>query len=181
MKHILSIGAGLLISATAFATGPLNINTPQSGVVNFTTNGSAYTYYTNVFPVPFTYPPVMSTFLTSGPTNALPLTNTVTATNFILSINTPTNATVTWTANPASAIIQSGSQAVLAGTPTNITFPNIYAYTPNVVVSSSLTNGQVGVGNITATNFQITVLVNSTVQWISFGQDYAAGTQTVTH
>ena len=154
------------LAASAFATGTIVVNTPQSGVIGFSTNGSAYT---NTFQPSFTYPPAMSVFLANGPTSALPFTNTVTATNFILWISTPTNCTVAWTAVPVFTQIQWGSQAVKQATPTNITFSVPFVYPPSLSGDSSLTNAATGISGVTTTNFTITVSADATVYWQAMG------------
>ena len=181
MKLFISIAAGVLLAVQCFATGSVPVNTPQSGFANFTTNGSAFTSVTNTFEPPFTYPPSMSFYLNSGPTNALPLASTVTATNFILTINTATNCAIQWIANPAAALIQNGSVICTAGVATNVAFPNAYVYAPTVVIGASNTNGYTAVYGVTITNFTLISNVLQTNSWISFGQDSNPGTQTVTH
>ena len=184
MKKIISLVALMALAVNCFGTGAISVNTPQTGSLSFTTNGSAFTSSTNLFSPGFTYPPAMSFFLVSGPTNALPMTSTVTATNFILSINTSTNATVFWSAIPASALIQAGSQPFSTST-TNVTFPTAYAYAPTVILTGnvlgSATNAYPVVTAVTTTNFTLSAGIAQTIYWQSFGEAATAGTQTVTH
>ena len=170
MKKILSIAAALTLAVQCFATGPVPVNTPQSGFANFTTNGSAFILYTNTFEPAFTYTPAMTLFLSSGATNALPFTNTVTTTNFILSINTPTNCTVQWVATPIVPRIEYGTVTNVANAQTSVTFPTPYAQIPVVFVSTQQTNSTgVAVTSISLTNFTFVSGVTTNNNWISFG------------
>ena len=179
MKTLLIIAAALVLTCTSvFATGATQLNSTQTGVINFT-NGGPWAY-TNTFPVPFSYPPIFSAYLTSANTNALPFTNTITATNYIVTENSTaaggTNATIVWIANPAAYIIQSGSVVALSTlATTNIYFPLVYTYPPTVVCTGSITNPIVS--SVTISNFTCVNGISNTVQWVSFGAD-AARSQT---
>lgn len=186
MKKILSLCAMLGLAVNCFGTGSFPLNTPQTGFVNFTTNGSAFIVSTNLFEPPFTYPPAMTFWLSSGATNALPFTNSIlTATNFAISINTPTNATIQWTAYPAACMVQFGSQTNMAGISTNVTFVTPYAFPPVVVLTPVTTNvtAVAAVTAVTTTNFTILCNLQTTNYWQAVGETYPgnAGTQTVTH
>ncbi len=178
----IAVAAALAFSCVeSRASGSYPINQPQlTGIINFTTNGSAYS--TNTFNPPFIYPPVMQLYLLSGVTNALPFTNTVTPTNFIASINTPTNASVAWIANAADFVIESGTIVASSVLTTNVTFPYAYGFPPTVVLSGSVLVTNPVVTSVTATNFYLSVSASNTVQWISFGSQLNPGPGgTVTH
>ena len=183
MKKIISIAAGFLLAVQCFATGSVPVNTAQGGYDNFTTNGSAFTSITNVFEPPFTYPPVVSLFLSSGPTNALPFTSTVTATQLVVTINTATNCAVQWSAYPATVLQQWGAAANVATVPTNIAFATPYAYVPVVSIEGSSTNAAAvqAVTAITTTNFTLLSNQGQTNYWIAVGEVLNPGTQNVTH
>ena len=177
-----AVGAVMLVGVDAMATGPIPINSTQSGTLSFTTNGASPLIITNAFSPGFSYPPVMSFYLTGGSvTNAGPLTNTIlTTTNFAVELATPTNATVYWTAVAASPRIETGSQYVLSTTPTNISFAPAYGAAPFVVTEPgylglAATNTSIGITNITSTQFQATVSVSQLVTWMSFGSAAVPG------
>ena len=181
MKKFISIAAGLLLAVQCFATGSVPLNTPQAGVLNFTTNGASPLVITNSFAPGFSYPPVMQFFLTSGPTNALPLTNTIiTATNFAVSLATPTNCTVAWNAFLGYPRIQVGTNAITAGTPITNTFTVAYAYPPTLNIEGSTTNG-IGITGITTTGFILTSAQTQAVGWSAFGISATPGPSTVTY
>ncbi len=171
MKNLFIIAAALVfLCATAFATGPTPANSTQTGVINFT-NGGAWAY-TNTFPVPFTYPPIFNAYLTSANTNALPFTNTVTATNYIVTENstvaTGTNATIVWIANPAVYNIQAGATIVNSPLTTNVSFPYPFYSVPVVVATGSVSSSNL-VQSVTSSNIVLVCNVSNTVQWIAFG------------
>jgi hypothetical protein len=174
MKKLLSIVALLGLTASCFATGPIPANSVQSGVINFT-NGGPWAY-TNTFPVPYSYPPIFTAFLTSANTNALPFTNTVTATNFILTENSTvgsgTNATIVWSATPANYIIQAAAVVVNSPLTTNISFPQPFSYTPVVTISGSVTSSNT-ISSITTSNITVVCNVSNTINYIAFGPDAA--------
>ena len=177
MKKLFSIGLGLMFGASAFATGPLPLNSQLTGTVTFTNTGS--TSVTNLFEPGFSYPPAFSAYLTTSPTNALPFTNTVTATNFIITIATSTNAGVFWVASPVATRVQYGTIAgntFLGASPTTYTntFATPFVYTPSVVVSGSLlpaaTNNMAVVSSVSTTSFVLsTGNTNQTFYWQAVG------------
>jgi hypothetical protein len=183
MKKTLSIFALFALAAECFATGPLPINSYQSGFINFTNGGSATNVYT--FPVGFTYPPAVSLFLVSANTNALPFTNTVTTTNFTTIINTTvngaTNATIAWTATPCSVFEQWSTTVNTAGVATNVAFPVPYVYPPMVNAQPNSTNGFVAITAITTTNFTLLSNIAMTNYWNAIGEVVTPGTQPATH
>jgi hypothetical protein len=175
MKFIFSICAAFGLSVSALATGSLQNNSTLTGITSITNGGSQSV--TNTFQTPFSYPPSLSTFLIGGYTNALPFTNTVTTTNFIIvtasSTGAGTNATIAWTANPAATQIQWGSQVVNASLPsTNVTFPTAFIYAPNVMVSAGIlgaaTNAYPAVTAVTTTGFTLGAGAQ-TVYWQATG------------
>ena len=168
MKTTFSIIAAFGMALSCFATGLTGPNTAQTGTSYFTNSASLITN-TITFEPGYTYTPAVSVFLTSANTNALPLVTSVTVSNFNLSINAATNATIVWSAQPVCSQIQWGTQAVLAATPTNISFAVPFVYTPVVTLGSSLTNATTGVSAITTTGFTATVFANATVQWTAVG------------
>lgn len=181
MKKIISILACVAVTGSVFATGLLPSNSAQSGFVNFTNGGSQSATVT--FTPAFTYPPAMTVFLMTTPTNALPLTNVVTSTNFTLSVAASTNATIAWTAQPAACLMQWGNATNVAATATNISFPTPYLYPPNVVLTPSSTNATAvsAVTAVTTTNFTLLSNAAQTNQWTAVGEAVTAGTQIVTH
>ena len=188
MKKILSIIAVCALTFDCFASGSFQINSPQSGLVNYTNSGSQS--YTNVFEPPFTYAPVMSVFLTAGPTNSLPITNTVTATNFILQCAASTNCTFVWSAQPANPRIQYGTVSpppVSGSTTCTNTFNPPYASAPTVVISwtgqGAATNDIPVITSVSATAFIYSygVTTNRTVYWQAIGQCATPGTGSVTY
>ncbi len=172
MKKIFSLILVTGLAVSAFATGGFPINSPQSGVAVF--NGTVQSI-TNPFAPYFTAAPVFVTFGSS--TNASPITNTVTATNWIISVAS-TNVSVAWNAYLGYPRVEYGTQAVLAAAPTNITFPTPYSAAPAVTISGT-TNAVAS--SITTTNFTVTVKADQTIQWQSLGSAYAPGSQTVTY
>lgn len=173
-KKLLSIGVGLCIGVSAFATGSVGVNPPQNGTLNFT-NGIPG--ITNSFAYPYTVAPVVTLYAISG-TNATPLTNNfVTTTNFAVTLpaNASTNGVVYWTAAVGATRLQAGSIAFNSGTvTTNVTFPYAYAVTPSVVqlqgsVLGSATNSSPVVTAITTTNFTISAGLTQTVYWEAIG------------
>jgi len=183
MKKLLSLIALLCFVTSAFATGQMPINSPLTGTVNFTNGGPQA--ITNVFEPPFTYAPAFNSYLNSANTNALPLTNTVTATNFIIQIasnaGAGTNATVYWTANPISTVLQYGSfgPGDLTGSTTwTNTFSPPYASTPVVVATGSAlagaTNNYVAITSVSTTAFIVTSgNTNQVIYWQAVGPAYA--------
>jgi len=172
MKTLLTIAAVFGLTLGALATGPIQPNGSLSGTITFT-NGGPWAY-TNNFTTSFTYPPIFSAYLVSANTNALPFTNTVTATNFIVTENSTaaagTNATIFWTAVPAAYVIQSAATVVNSPLTTNISFPQVYTYIPNVVLTGS-TSPSNWVASVTISNFVAVCSQSNTLQWISFGAD----------
>lgn len=154
MKNIISIGVGLMVAASAFATGTPGVNPPQTGTI-VNTNVAAIQYFTNTFAYSYQTPPVVMLFNT-GTTNVLPFTNVVTTTNFI--VQSATNgftASILWQAFAGTPRIQGFTFTNVAAIATNITFPAPYAYPPVVVVVGESTNvaATVGVYNVTTTGF----------------------------
>jgi hypothetical protein len=170
MKKLLSFAAVCLFSAVAFATGPLPLNSQLTGSVTFTNGGSQYV--TNLFEPPFSYAPAFNMYLVSANTNALPLTSTVTPTNYIIQISSTagagTNATVVWIANPVATRVQYGNLIAASPTTTNIVFATPFVYTPTVVAVGSITN--VLITAITLTNFTaVSGGLSNTVYWTAVG------------
>lgn len=170
MKKILSILAGVALTVECFATGAIGVNPSQNGIISIVTNGAATLLYTNTFPYPFQSVPVVALF-NLGNTNALPFTNVVTSTNFILQLNTPTNTTVAWQAFIGTPRIQSGTNATIGTITTNIPFAGPYAYNPIVVCQSFSTNAEaaIAVTAVTITNFTVRCNLTEMFNWISFG------------
>lgn len=169
MKFLFTIAATVALAFNCLATGPLPLNSLQSGVVSFSTNSPAYMSVTNTFEPGFTYLPAMSFYLVAGPTNALPFTNTVTTTNFVLTIATSTNCSVAWVANPPYFVMESGSVVASAVLNTNITFPVAYAAPPTVILTGSVLVTNPVVTSVTTTTANISVCASNTVYWLSFG------------
>ena len=183
-KSLKKTGATLLASvglaASVHASGTIAINTPQSGYDNFSTNGSAFTSITNVFSPAYTYPPVTQVFLSSGPTNALPLVTSVTTSNLIVTINTATNCAVYWTAFAGYPRLQFGTNAVTGGVLYTNTFTTPYASIPSISVDSSTTNS-VGLSSVSTTGFVILSGANQTVYWNALGICATPGASAVTY
>lgn len=184
MKKILALIALVALAVNCFAAGTLSVNTPQSGTVYFSTNGTAATNVTVTFTPAFTYTPAVSFFLSSGPTNATPLVTAVTATNLTITINASTNCSVLWVANPASPRIQFGtvSSGPNAGATTYTnTFSAPYSSAPSVVISGSAlagaTNAIPVVSSVTATAFIVSygANTNQTIYWQAVGLAYTPG------
>ena len=180
MKKILSLVAAVGFALNCFATGSIAVNSPQSGYDNFSTNGSAFTSITNVFSPAFTYVPVTQVFLSSGPTNALPLVTSVTTSNLIVTITTATNCAVSWTAFAGYPRVQLGTNAITAGTPITNTFTVPYAYAPIINVEGSTTNG-VAITGITTTGFIMSSAVTQAVGWGALGISATPGASAVTY
>ena len=174
--------AVLTLAWNCFATGPIPINTIQSGTLSFVTNAASPLIITNQFTSPFTYPPVVQLFLLTGFTNALPLTNTfVTTTNFATELATPTNCTVAWTATPVYTLMQWGTNSSLAaGVSTNISFPQPFTYAPVVQTQTSSTNSFF-VTAVTTTNFSVTCVIFTNFNWEALGFATTPGVTTITH
>lgn len=182
MKKLLTIAAGFALAFQCFATGPIPINSPQTGTLNFVTNGASPLVITNQFVVGYTYPPVMQFFLISGVTNALPLTNTiVTTTNFAVSLATPTNCTIAWSAFAGYPRFQFGTNITLAAVSTNIAFPTPYAQVPTVEIQELTTNATMSVTAVTTTNFTVLANTAAAFLWDSIGIAYTPGTATLTY
>lgn len=194
MKKILSLLALVAVVLSARATGTLPLNSPQSGVLSFTNGGA--TSITNSFLPGFSYAPAFSAFLTSANTNALPITTTITSSNYIVTINTSTNATVVWAAQMPVLVNQVGymrlQQGSFAGatsgatTYTN-TFSTPYLSTPIVNISTSLlgaaTNSAPAITSVSTTAFIVSygATTNQTVYWNALGPCATAGPSTVTY
>lgn len=184
MKTLLLLGATLMLAVSAFATGPINIDTPQSGLINFTNGGSQS--FTNQFVVNFSHPPVMTFYLTGGNTNALPYTNTViTTSNFILqsasNSGASTNATFFWTANTGFLKWQMGTNNTLAASATNVAFITPYTAIPFVDIQSAATNSPIAVTAITLTNFTVNAGSAEGFNWQAWGVSATSGTWPATY
>jgi len=169
MKKIFSILTGLVLAVNCFATGSLGVNPQQSGVITVVTNGAASLYYTNTFPSPYQSVPVVTLF-NLGNTNALPLTNSVTSTNFIVELNTPTNTTIAWQSYIGTPTIQSGSFTNTTATSQAVSFARPFAQLPVVVLTSAVTNaGAAAITAITLTNFTMIQNLSTTNYYMAFG------------
>jgi hypothetical protein len=173
MKKILSIGAGLMLAVSAFATGNEGVNVPQSGVIT----PGATPNITNSFALPYQTVPLIVIYASA--TNGTPITNgVITTTNFSFSFPAAgTNDTYAWQSFVGGTKEAFGTNLVATAT-TNVTFPFTYATPPTVVCSGSLTN--VLVSAVTTTNFTETVSggASSTgVNWISIGTVYNPQTE----
>lgn len=169
MKKILSIISLVLLAFDCFATGTFGVNPPQQGTIAIVTNGATSLYYTNTFPAAYQSVPVVLLF-NLGNTNALPMTNTVTTTNFVVELNTPTNTIVNWSAYIGTPRIYAWTPTnQTVGVATNILFPFAYAYPPVVVVTPQNTNGAAAVSSVTTTGFTLLENTLSTNQVIVFG------------
>ena len=177
MKTLLSIVGVLAIALNTFATGAYQIDSPQNGVVTFTGTNQSQTI---TFAPGFSRVPVMQVFGSS--TNASPITNSVTSTNFTISVAS-TNLSVAWNAYLGYPRLQKGTVVSGGGTNVTVTFATPYAYAPVVSVDGSSTNASsiTGLGSVTATNFTILSGANTTNQWQAIGEAYAPGLQTVTY
>ena len=185
-KTILSLIA-TAITFCAFADGVILNNSAQSGISTFTAaTGLAVT---NTFPVSYTTLPVV--ILSSTSTNDYPWTaSSVTLTNFILTVsaNTATNCSVTWSSYAGYIRIQSGSIAPADSLLYTNTFSSPFAYTPSVVLQSTILNGNTNipvpvVTSASATAFVVTFgagSTNQTIYWQAIGTAYAPGVNTVT-
>lgn len=170
MKKILSLLAGLVLVVSCFATGNIGVNPQQNGVISIVTNGAASLFYTNTFPYAYQSVPVVALF-NLGNTNALPFTNVVSTTNFILELNTPTNSTVAWQSYIGTPRIQSGTNVTMGTLTTNIPFPGPYAYNPTVFCQAFSTNAEaaIAVTAVTTTNFTVRCNLTEMFNWFSFG------------
>jgi hypothetical protein len=184
MKLFISIVvAAFALASESFATGVVQPNAPQSGVVNFTGTNQGQTIS---FQPPFSVVPVMTLF--GGLTNASPITNSVTATNFTISVAS-TNLSVAWTAYQGYPRIQFGTNAASAATLITNTFPVPFAFVPIVNIQQTATNAVAGsepvVSTITSTNFVIKFTdstgTNQVIYWGALGQAFAPGAQNVTY
>jgi hypothetical protein len=177
-----AIGLSVLLVNDCMATGPIPINTPQSGVLTFNTNGATPLIITNSFVPAFTYPPVMTFFLVSGVTNALPFTNNfVTTTNFSLQLATPTNCAVAWTAFAGYPRVQTGTNLTLANAATNIAFAWPYAQIPTLNIEPTATNVPIAVTAVTLTNFTVSAGAAEGFIWGALGIAATPGTANVTY
>jgi hypothetical protein len=157
-----------MLAVSAFATGGVGVNPPQSGTAVFTAAGGLVV--TNTFAYPFQVAPVATIFGSS--TNAF--TYTTTLTNIIITSaggTGATNYTVAWNAYVGGTRAEAGSQ-VMSTTTTNVTFPNAYAIAPVVTLTGSATTNTPAVTSITTTNFAITIVGSGTIQWTSVGTVY---------
>lgn len=170
MKKILSSLALLALAVNCFATGNLGVNPYQSGVISVVTNGASTLFYTNQFPLPYQSVPVVILYNT-GNTAATPLTNSVTTTNFIVEVATPTNTTIAWQAYIGTPRFQAGTNSTLATVSTNIPFPYPYAQTPVVQCQQYSTNSaaEIAVTGITLTNFTVLCNLTEGFSWGAFG------------
>jgi len=171
MKKILLICAAATLAVSAFATGSVGVNPPQSGVITVTNGAQSVT---NTFAYPFQTTPVLVVYCNA--TNGTPVTNNfVTTTNFAISFPVAgTNDAYSWQAYVGGTRMQSGSVISGGGTNVTVTFANAYAVAPVVVVTGNSTNAAntIGIPAITTTNFTILSNGNSTNQWISVGTVY---------
>lgn len=171
MKKLISIGASLMLVVSAFATGNEGVNPIQTGVATFTTAGGLVV--TNTFALQFQTAPVA--LLAPSSTNTF--TYTASPTNIVITSGGgtgATNYTVNWTAYIGGTRIEAGAVQNVAGTVTNVMFPNPYAVAPIVVGIGSATNttAVVGISSITTTNFSIYCTISNTVDWMSIGTVY---------
>ncbi len=165
--------AMILCGLKSFATGAEGINPTQQGLINATSNSAAIAYYTNTFAFPFQSLPVVTLFTVGTVTNAMPYTNVVTTTNFVVQFATNGfSPTIYWQAYIGTPrIISMTPTNQTAGTATNILLPATYAYPPVVVVTGqgSASNAFVNVYGITTTNFTLFSNQLGTNQVLVFG------------
>lgn len=167
------------LALSAFATGSLGINQPQSGSSSFT--ASTGLSVTNTFTQAFASQPAVVIFPQA--TNNNPFTvSSVTLSNFVLTVTTgaSTNVTVNWTAFAGFPRVQVGTNIFAgAGTVTN-TFPVPYVLPPIINVEGSTTN-TVAATSVTTTNVIFQTLAAQTIYWGALGIAYAPGLNTVTY
>jgi len=177
MNKFLSIVGVLAVALNTFATGAYQIDSPQSGVVIFTGTNQSQTI---TFAPGYSRIPVMQVFGSS--TNASPITNSVTSTNFTLSVAS-TNLSVAWNSFIGYPRLQKGTFVAGGGTNFTVTFATPYAYAPVVSVDGSSTNSSAitGLSSVTTTNFTVLAGATTTNQWQAIGEAYAPGLQNVTY
>jgi hypothetical protein len=185
-KILYSLFLAAAFVATSFATGTQPNNGVQSGTLTYVVGQSLS--QTGAFPIPYTSQPIV--FFNPTSTNNSPFTNVfVTLTNFCYEAapNTVsgTNATVNWTSMLGYTRIQTGTNAVSAGSWSN-SFPVPYALPPVVTITtlSSLTvtnNSYSVLTNVTATGFYILSVAAENISWSAIGTAYYPGATTVTY
>ncbi len=165
---------------SAFATGAVGTDVPQSGVLTFTPTTGVY--ITNSFAYPYSQAPVLN--LTAITTNSQPITNvSVTTTNFIVSANA-TNSQVAWNSFAGYQRIQYGTNAIQGSLLLTNVFNPAYVYAPVVSVEGSTTNivkGSVAISSITPTQvvFQFGD-TNQVLYWMAIGTAATPGNNVVT-
>jgi hypothetical protein len=180
MKKLLFIAVSLALAFNVLATGVIQNNGPQSGTLTF--NAATGLVVTNLFPVPYITPPVVT--LSSTSTNNTPATiSAVTLTNFVLTVtsNATTNNSFNWFSYAGYPRVQTGTNAITAGTFVTNTFAVPYFYPPTINLDGTATNAGVAVITTTATNFIESAAITQTVQWGAFGIAYQPGPNTVTY
>lgn len=180
MKKLLSIAVSIALAFDVLATGVIQNNGPQSGVLTF--NGATGLIITNSFPVPYITPPVVTIYSTS--TNNTPATiSAVTLTNFVLTVtsNAATNNSFNWSSYAGYPRVQSGTNAITAGTFVTNTFAAPYFYPPVINLDGTATNAGVAVITTTTTNFIESAAITQNVQWGAFGIAYTPGPNQVTY
>lgn len=183
-KFILTaaIGLSVLLVDDCMATGPIPLDTAQSGVLSFNTNGASPLIITNTFSPGFTYPPAMTFFLVSGVTNALPLTNTfITTTNFTVELATPTNCSVAWTAFAGYPRLQFGTNTVAASSLVTNTYSFPYEQLPTVQITGPGTNTAPGIVSQTVSGFVFQAGVAGNYNWQAIGLALTPGKFGVTY
>jgi hypothetical protein len=170
MKKILSIFALCALAVNCFATGNEGVNPAQNGVISVVTNGGAASlYYTNTFPFAYQSLPVVTLF-NLGNTNAVPFTNTVSTTNFIVELNTPTNTLVAWQSYMGTPTIQVGSFTNSGAVSQTVPFARPFAQLPTVILTPAVTNaGTAAVTGVTLTNFTVLENISTTNYYEAFG------------
>lgn len=170
----------VLAGNSAFATGAVGTDVPQSGILTFTTAGGVY--ITNTFAYSYSQVPIVQ--FQAITTNAIPVTNVaVTLTNFIVSANT-TNSQVAWNSYAGYQRLQYGTNAVQGALLLTNAFNPAYAYNPVVSIEGSSTNGLSGgiaVSSVSPTQFVIQFgNTNQVIYWTAIGTSFAPGNNVVT-
>ena len=157
-----------MLAISALATGNEGVNPPQSGVI---TVSNGLNIVTNTFAFPFQQTPLVVMF--SSLAAGAPITNNfVTTTNFAFTFPLAgTNASFSWQAFVGGTRMQSGTNALVGGTPLTNTFAFAYAIPPVVVPSQGATNSSaiVAVTSVSTTGFIELSSTTQTGSWIAIG------------
>lgn len=178
MKKLTLFFFALAMAVSSFATGVVGNDQPQSGVLAFT-NSQTFGRITNTFGFQYTQRPVLVLSGSAGPYTI----NSVTTTNFDVSLASTNNTQLNFTAYLGYARIASGANTNTAAVAKVVTFPFTFAYPPVVTVTPDTTNvtSFTSVSAVTTTNFSLLGNDSHTNYWNAIGEAYYPGNQPVTY